>query len=75
MQQLERVSRLKRFFSPHLAEAIVGGSAADLLKAHRREICVVFIDLRGFTAFTERAEPTSARSPRMIFFSIFGVPQ
>ena len=55
--QLERVGRLKRFFSPQLAEAIVGGDAADPLKSHRREITVVFLDLRGFTAFTETADP------------------
>lgn len=54
--QLERLSRLKGFFSPQLAEAIVAGGE-DLLKPHRREICVVFIDLRGFTAFTDSAEP------------------
>ncbi|MSR14241.1 MAG: adenylate/guanylate cyclase domain-containing response regulator [Gammaproteobacteria bacterium] len=54
--QLERLSRLKGFFSPQLAAAIVAGGE-ELLKTHRREICVVFIDLRGFTAFTERAEP------------------
>ena len=46
--QLERLSRLKRFFSPALAEAIVHGGADDPLKSHRREIVVVFLDLRGF---------------------------
>jgi class 3 adenylate cyclase len=55
--QLERLGRLKRFFSPHLAEAIVAGGADDPLKSHRREITVVFLDLRGFTAFAETAEP------------------
>jgi adenylate cyclase len=55
--QLERLGRLKRFFSPHLAELIVGGGAEDPLKSHRREITVVFLDLRGFTAFAETAEP------------------
>ena len=54
--QLERLSRLKGFFSPQLAEAIVAGGEA-LLETHRREISVVFLDLRGFTAFTESAEP------------------
>ena len=57
MSQLERLGRLKSFFSPQLAEAIVAGGGAELLKTHRREINVVFIDLRGFTAFTENAEP------------------
>src|SRR3990172_5851821 len=55
--QLERLSRLKRFFSPQLAELIVAGGADDPLKTHRREITVVFLDLRGFTAFAETAEP------------------
>jgi class 3 adenylate cyclase len=55
--QLERVSRLKRFFSPQLAELIVAGGADDPLKSHRCEITVVFLDLRGFTAFTETADP------------------
>jgi adenylate cyclase len=55
--QLERVSRLKRFFSPALAQAIVDGGTEDPLKSHRREITVVFLDLRGFTAFTETADP------------------
>ena len=57
VQQLERAGRLKRFFSPQLAEAILGGTAVDPLISHRREITVVFLDLRGFTAFTETADP------------------
>ncbi len=55
--QMERLSRLKNFFSPQLAEAIVSGGTDDPLKSHRREITVVFLDLRGFTAFTETADP------------------
>ena len=55
--QLERLGRLKRFFSPHLAELIVAGGAEDPLKTHRREVTVVFLDLRGFTAFAETSEP------------------
>jgi adenylate cyclase len=57
LDQLERLGRLKSFFSPQLAEAIVAGGGEELLKTHRREISVVFIDLRGFTTFTDRAEP------------------
>jgi class 3 adenylate cyclase/CheY-like chemotaxis protein len=55
--QLERLGRLKRFFSPQLADLIVAGGAEDPLKTHRREVTVVFLDLRGFTAFAETAEP------------------
>ena len=54
--QLERLGRLKRFFSRHVAEAIVAGGE-ETLKPHRREITAVFLDLRGFTAFTDRADP------------------
>jgi len=57
LAQLDRLDRLKRFFSPQLAELIVSGDAEDPLKSHRRDITVVFLDLRGFTAFAERAEP------------------
>jgi class 3 adenylate cyclase len=57
LAQLERLGRLKRFFSPQLAELIVSGGAEDPLQTHRREITVVFLDLRGFTAFAEVSEP------------------
>ena len=55
--EIERLGRLKRFFSPQLAELIVAGGADDPLRSHRREVTVVFLDLRGFTAFAETAEP------------------
>jgi len=55
--QIERLGRLKRFFSPQLAELIVAGGAEDPLKTHRQEVTVVFLDLRGFTAFAETSEP------------------
>ena len=54
---MEKLGRLKRFFSPQLAKMIVEGGAEDPLKSHRREVTVVFLDLRGFTAFAETAEP------------------
>ena len=57
LSRIERLGRLKRFFSPQLAELILEGNTQDPLKIHRREIAVVFLDLRGFTAFADRAEP------------------
>jgi len=57
VQQIEKMSRLKRFLSPRIADLIVTAASEDPLKSHRREITVVFIDLRGFTAFTDTAEP------------------
>jgi DNA-binding response OmpR family regulator len=57
VMQLERYDRLKRFVSPRIGDLILSGEVDDPLKTHRREITVVFTDLRGFTAFTEEAEP------------------
>jgi class 3 adenylate cyclase len=57
VEQLDRLGRLKGFFSPQLAEAIVSAGADELLKPHRREVTVVYLDLRGFTQFTDSAEP------------------
>ena len=57
LAQLEQLGRLKRFFSPQLAELILSGGADDPLKSHRRDVTVVFLDLRGFTAFAETTEP------------------
>ena len=60
--QLSRLGRLKSFFSPQIAESIVGSGGEDLLKTHRREVVVVFIDMRGFTAFTDKSEPEEVMS-------------
>ncbi len=57
LAELERVGRLKRFLSPQLAEVIISSGDEAFLESHRREITVVFTDLRGFTAFSETAEP------------------
>jgi class 3 adenylate cyclase len=53
---IDRLAKMKRFFSPPVAEAIVAGGV-DMLEPHRREITAVFLDLRGFTAVTDRADP------------------
>lgn len=55
--EIERISRLRRYLSPQIADAILNSEDNDLFKSHRREITVVFLDLRGFTAFSNRAEP------------------
>ena len=62
VSQLDRLGRLKRFFSPQLADMIVAGDAEDPLRSHRRDVTVVFLDLRGFTAFAETAEPEEVMS-------------
>ena len=60
--QLERLSLLKRFFAPAVADAIVSAGEQSILMPHRREICYVFLDLRGFTAFTDAAEPEEVQA-------------
>jgi GAF domain-containing protein len=57
LAELERTGKLRRFLAPQLADLIVAQGDESILESHRREIVVVFCDLRGFTAFAERAEP------------------
>ncbi len=57
---MERVSALKRYFSPHLAELIVSSDEDGLTASHRSEITVLFCDLRNFTEFSSIAEPEDA---------------
>ena len=54
--ELQRMERLKRYLSPQITKTILSNEQ-DLFKTHRREITVVFLDLRGFTAFSDNAEP------------------
>jgi PAS domain S-box-containing protein len=62
VSQLGRYSRLTRFLSPKVSDLIMSGDTDEPLKARRSEITVVYVDLRGFTAFTESAEPEEVMS-------------
>ena len=55
--ELDRLGRLKSFFAPQVAASIIDGGRDDVLKSHRCEVVVVFLDMRGFTAFTDRSAP------------------
>ncbi len=57
LAEIERVTRLKRFLAPQLVDMVVSTGEERLLESHRRDVAVVFCDLRGFTAFAEIAEP------------------
>ena len=57
LEELERMKRLRRFLSPQVAELVINSGDDSFLGSHRREIVVVFCDLRGFTAFAESSEP------------------
>jgi adenylate cyclase len=55
--ELQRLARLRRFLSPQIAELVLSEPDEKILNSHRREVAVLFCDLRGFTAFSEQAEP------------------
>jgi class 3 adenylate cyclase len=55
--ELQRVNRLRRFLSPQLVDLVIDSGDEGFLRSHRREIVVVFCDLRGFTSFAEASEP------------------
>jgi class 3 adenylate cyclase/PAS domain-containing protein len=57
VRELQKVDQLRRFFPPQLADAIVSDDKSGVLEDHRREVTVIFCDLRGFTAFSSMAEP------------------
>ncbi|HTM10131.1 MAG TPA: response regulator [Verrucomicrobiae bacterium] len=57
VREIERMGRLKRYLSPQVADTVLEKDEESLFKTHRREITVVFLDLRGFTAFADSAEP------------------
>jgi adenylate cyclase len=55
--EIERMSRLRRFLPPQVADLIVASGTEKQLESHRREITALFCDLRGFTGFSESADP------------------
>jgi class 3 adenylate cyclase len=56
--EIDRIGRLQRFLAPQVAQMIASSEAPEaVLASHRREVTVMFCDLRGFTAFTETSEP------------------
>ena len=55
--QIERISRLKQFLAPQIADMVISSSGEAILDIHRRDIVVLFCDMRGFTGFSETAEP------------------
>jgi adenylate cyclase len=70
--QLERMAKLRRFLSPQLAEMIVDSGDESFLDSHRREIVVVFCDLRGFTPFAEASEPEEVMAVLAAYHAALG---
>ncbi len=57
LDELERLQRLRRFLSPQLADAIVSSGDESILRSHRRQVAMLFADLRGWTNFVDAVEP------------------
>jgi class 3 adenylate cyclase len=72
LSEIERVSRLKRFLSPQVTELILSSGDDRVLESHRRAITVLFCDLRGFTAFSETAEPEEVMSVLREYHAVLG---
>jgi adenylate cyclase len=72
VDELERVNRLRRFFSPQIVKTITSENSEDVLGEHRREITVVFLDLRNFTSFSEKASPQEVIHTIREFHEIVG---
>jgi adenylate cyclase len=70
--EIERMSRLKRFLSPQVAEVILSSGDDRVLESHRRAITVLFCDLRGFTAFSETTEPEEVMSVLREYHAVLG---
>jgi CheY-like chemotaxis protein/class 3 adenylate cyclase len=70
--ELDRLSKLRRFVSPRVCDLILAGEVDDLHKVRRREISVVFTDLRGFTPFTETADPEEVMSVLRAYHETLG---
>lgn len=62
VEQIQRLGRLRRFLSPHVADMVVSETEHDYLASHRRDIAILFCDLRGFTAFSESTSADNAIS-------------
>jgi class 3 adenylate cyclase len=71
--ELGRMSALKRFFSPAVCDSILSAADQSILAPHRREICYVFVDLRGFTAFTDAAEPEEVQAVLREYHATMGM--
>lgn len=56
-QELERLNRLRRFVSPQIVDTILSDASGELPPSHRRDVVVVFFDLRGYTTFAQTSEP------------------
>ncbi|MFC1681010.1 AAA family ATPase [Pseudomonadota bacterium] len=73
VEEIEKLNKLKRFLTPQVSDLIVSEGKESLLKSHRKEIGIIFCDLRGFTAFSESVEPEEAMNMLMEYHEAIGM--
>jgi adenylate cyclase len=72
VEQVERLRQLKRFLSPQLADAIVSSGDDSILTSHRRQVAMLFADLRGWTSFVDAVEPEELMRVLAEFHEVIG---
>ncbi|MFC8682571.1 adenylate/guanylate cyclase domain-containing protein [Microbacterium ureisolvens] len=72
VDELDRVNRLRRFLSPQVVELVLDSGDESVLSSHRRDIVVVFCDLRGFTPFAESSEPEEVMGVLSEYHAVLG---
>src|SRR5262249_45978350 len=70
--EIERMSRLRRFLPPQVADLIVASGTERQLESHRREITALFCDLRGFTGFSESSDPEDVMTLLRQYHAVIG---
>jgi len=73
VDELDRMARLRRFLSPQLADLLITKGDETVLETHRRDIAVLFVDLSGFTAFSETSEPEDVMAVLREFHAELGL--
>ena len=72
VEEISRIGRLRRFLSPQIADLIVSEGGEARLESHRAEVTVLFADLRGFTGFSERSNPSTVMAALAAFHALAG---
>jgi adenylate cyclase len=70
--EIERMSRLRRFLPPQVADLIVASGTEKQLESHRREITALFCDLRGYTGFSESSDPEDVMALLRDYHAVIG---
>jgi adenylate cyclase len=73
VRDIEKLGQLKHFFAAPVAEVILGDAGFDPGRIHRRELTVICVDLRGFTAFSETAEPEEVIAVLRVYHAELGI--